>query len=71
MSELLTVLEVARMLRVDVTTVRRWISIGTLKAIILPHVGKRQGYRISRETIDKILDSADRDWLVSKEANEN
>ena len=40
--ELLTVGEVARSLRVDETTVRRWIKNGALEAITLPHRSKRQ-----------------------------
>jgi excisionase family DNA binding protein len=52
--ELLTVHEVAQTLMVDETTVRRWVKNGILEAILLPHVGKRQGYRIKRETLDKI-----------------
>jgi len=52
--ELLTVHEVAQQLRVDDTTVRRWIKNGVLEAVLLPHVGKRQGYRIKRETLNKI-----------------
>lgn len=53
--ELLTVSEVARILRVDGTTVRRWVKQGVLEAIALPRVDKRQGYRIRRETLDKVL----------------
>ncbi len=53
--ELLTVREVARLLRVDNTTVRRWIQIGTLEAIRLPHRGKRQAYRIKKSTIEQLL----------------
>jgi excisionase family DNA binding protein len=53
--ELLTVREVARRLRVDDTTVRRWIKHGTLEAVSLPHVGKRQAYRVRRSTIDTLL----------------
>ncbi len=53
--ELLTVHEVARRLRVDDTTVRRWIKHGTLEAVSLPHVGKRQAYRVRRSTIDTLL----------------
>ncbi len=55
MSELLTVSEVAQILRVDDTTCRRWIKAGTLKAIRLPHVSARQSYRISRETLNEVL----------------
>ena len=53
--ELLTVREVARRLRVDDTTVRRWIKHGTLDAVSLPHVGKRQAYRVRRRTIENLL----------------
>lgn len=56
--ELLTVAEVAKMLRVDGTTVRRWISSGVLEAVRLPHRAKRQAYRIKRYTIDKLLQPA-------------
>ena len=55
--ELLTVREVARRLRVDDTTVRRWIKSGSLEAITLPHRGKRQAYRVKKSTMDKLLSS--------------
>lgn len=56
MSELLTVAEVARILRVDNTTVRRWVKLGALDAIVLPHVTDgHQAYRIKRETLNKVL----------------
>ena len=55
--ELLTVREVARRLRVDDTTVRRWIKSGALEAITLPHKGRRQAYRVKKSTIDKLLQS--------------
>ncbi|MBO0779764.1 MAG: helix-turn-helix domain-containing protein [Ktedonobacteraceae bacterium] len=55
--ELLTVREVARQLRVDTTTVRRWIKTGALEAVALPHRGKRQGYRVKKQTIDALLAS--------------
>ena len=58
MGELLTVSEVARILRVDDTTVRRWVKQGTLEAVILPHLNERQAYRIKRETVEKLLGSA-------------
>lgn len=54
-AELLTVREVARQLRVDDTTVRRWIKNGVLEAITLPHRGARQAYRVRRTTLDKLL----------------
>ncbi len=53
--ELLTVREVAQALRVDDTTVRRWIKNGVLDAVNLPHVGKRMGYRVRKETLDKLI----------------
>ena len=55
--ELLTVREVAKRLRVDDTTVRRWIKSGALEAITLPHRGKRQAYRIKRSTLDALLNT--------------
>lgn len=56
--ELLTVHEVARRLRVDDTTVRRWIKSGSLEAITLPHRGKRQAYRIKLSTLTTLLNSS-------------
>lgn len=56
-NELLTVHEIAHALRVDDTTTRRWIKNGSLPAVSLPHVGKRQAYRIRREELDKILNA--------------
>jgi excisionase family DNA binding protein len=55
--ELLTVREVARRLRVDDTTVRRWIKSGALEAVTLPHRGKRQAYRVKTSTMNKLLHS--------------
>src|SRR5260370_36662350 len=55
MSGLLTVAEVARSLRVDDTTVRRWIKQGVLEAISLPHRHKRQAYHVHQETLDSLL----------------
>ncbi|HEV7235148.1 MAG TPA: helix-turn-helix domain-containing protein [Ktedonobacteraceae bacterium] len=57
MDELLTVHEVARRLRVDDTTVRRWIKSGALPAITLPHRGRRQAYRVKKSTMDTLLKS--------------
>ena len=54
-SELLTVREVAQRLRVDDTTVRRWIKNAALEAISLPHRGKRQAYRVKRDTLNTLL----------------
>lgn len=55
MSELLMVSEVARILRVDDTTVRRWIKSGALEAVRLPHKKDRTPYRIKREVLNKYL----------------
>jgi excisionase family DNA binding protein len=55
---LYTISEVAKRLRVDTTTVRRWISIGVLDAVILPHSGKRQAYRIRERTLDQLLQAS-------------
>jgi len=54
-SELLTVHEIAQILRCDDTTVRRWVKQGTLEAISLPHRGLRTAYRIRRSTLDTLL----------------
>jgi excisionase family DNA binding protein len=55
MDDLLTVEEVANVLRVDQSTVRRWVKQGALKAVVLPHVNERQGYRFKRETLAALL----------------
>ena len=56
--ELFTVREVAKQLRVDATTVRRWIKQGVLEAITLPHRGKRREYRVRKSTLEKLLSSS-------------
>lgn len=53
---LLTINEVAEALRVDSTTVRRWIRKGCLNALELPRVGKRKSYRIEDIELHKILE---------------
>ncbi len=53
--KLWTVREAARRLRVDDTTVRRWIKGGSLSAITLPHRGKRNAYRIKDEVMAEML----------------
>jgi excisionase family DNA binding protein len=55
MSDLLTISEVAKVLRVGDATVARWVKKGAMDAIILPHANKRTIYRIRRETLDKVL----------------
>lgn len=54
-TDLLTVREVAARLRVDTTTVRRWIKAGCLEAVILPHAGPYQAYRIRQATLTALL----------------
>ena len=54
-----TVHEVARLLRVDDTTVRRWIKNGALPAVALPHTGVRRSYRIAKEEYDKLVATGD------------
>lgn len=53
--DLLTVVEVAKHLRVDPTSVRRWIHEGHLDAIRLPGNGKYTKFRIKRETLERIV----------------
>lgn len=55
MNDLLTIPEIAEILRVDDTTVRRWVKQGTLEAVVLPHMNERQAYRIKRDTLNHIL----------------
>ena len=55
--DLLTVREVAKQLRVDDTTVRRWIKSGALDAVALPHSGKRCGYRVRKYTLNALFSS--------------
>jgi excisionase family DNA binding protein len=52
---LLTIREVAQLLRVETTTVRRWIATGILDAVVLPHHGKRKCYRVQQHTLDQLL----------------
>ena len=54
--DLLTVAEVARILRVDETTIRRWIKYEQIEAVALP-IGPsgRRGHRIRRSTLNDIL----------------
>lgn len=63
MNELLTVSEVAHILRVDNTTVRRWIKLGALEAVVLPRINERQSYRIRRETLERVLEQPDQSWV--------
>jgi excisionase family DNA binding protein len=49
--EMLTVEEVAKMLKVHVKTVRNWINSGELKAM---DIGR--GYRVSRSDLQEFID---------------
>ncbi|MBO0779884.1 MAG: helix-turn-helix domain-containing protein [Ktedonobacteraceae bacterium] len=53
--ELLTAEEVAQKLRVDATTVRRWVKTGALTAVTLPNLGKRQAYRFRKDDLERLL----------------
>lgn len=57
--DLLTVKEVAKALRVDETTVRRWIKRRLMEAVTLPHLGNRESYRIKRHVLERLLHPAD------------
>ncbi len=57
-SEYLTVEEVAELLSVDTSTVRRYIRDGLIEATQLPERGM---YRIKKETIDRMLKRRARD----------
>ena len=54
-NELLTINEVSKILRVDPTTVRRWIKRGAMEAVILPHVNARESYRVKQSTLNNVL----------------
>jgi excisionase family DNA binding protein len=56
-NELMTVDEVAKVLRLDPTTIRRYVKQGILEAVVLPHANKRQAYRIKKATLDAILNT--------------
>ncbi len=54
-TDLMTVREVAAALRVDDTTVRRWIHQGILPAVQLPGLQKYKKYRIKRTELARIV----------------
>ena len=56
-AEVLTVREVAKRLRVDDTTVRRWIKSGAMEAVELPNRGLKHAYRIKKETLERLLNN--------------
>jgi predicted site-specific integrase-resolvase len=49
--------EVARRLRVDMSTVRGWVKDGILEAIPLPTRGRRRCYRFRESVIDAIYEN--------------
>lgn len=53
--KLLTTTEVARILRVNVLTVRRWIAAGALEAIELPGRGQWRQFRVKQSVVDALL----------------
>lgn len=55
---LLTVQEVAKRLRVDNATIRRWIASVTLEVVVLPHRGRKRVYRIPQATLDVLLQTS-------------
>ncbi len=55
--ELLTASEMAQILRVDPSTIRRWAVEGRLRAVRLPS----RGVRIPRSEVEKLLASAETD----------
>lgn len=54
--ELLTIKEVAKALRCDPTTARRWVVQGMVPCVILPHVRARRVYRVRASTLKSILE---------------
>lgn len=52
---LLTVQEVADKLRVNASTVRRWIKAGTLRGVPLPACGPNQSYRVEISALREML----------------
>lgn len=52
-----TVKEVSQYLCVHPNTVRRWIELGILEAILLPQTGKKCIYRVKLSTLDHLFSS--------------
>jgi predicted site-specific integrase-resolvase len=55
LEEMLTVTQVAEMLRVDATTVTRWIRIGALEAVSWLSAKNRPAYLIKLSTITAMM----------------
>ena len=56
--ELLTLPEVAKLLRVDIKSVRRWIEANALEAVRLPNSSqdsKRFRYRVRKRVLDELI----------------
>lgn len=62
----LTIAEVAKILRVDHTTVRRWCNDGILEAVMLPKIFKRQTFRIRKSTVEQVLNNTNVKMLEDK-----
>ena len=57
-ADLMTVKEVARKLRVHVTTVHAWLRNGIIDAVELPALGARRTFRIRRSAVEALFNSA-------------
>ncbi|GAC1662327.1 MAG: hypothetical protein PVS3B3_33450 [Ktedonobacteraceae bacterium] len=55
--ELMTMQEVAQILRMDEATVRRWARSGIIDVIELPRVKKNTRYRMRRTAFDAMLNN--------------
>ncbi|MBO0782140.1 MAG: helix-turn-helix domain-containing protein [Ktedonobacteraceae bacterium] len=53
--EFFTVGEVARRLRIDPSTLRRWIRQGLVEAVVLPARGGRQSFRIPCASVAQLV----------------
>lgn len=66
---LLTIAEVALIVRVDQSTVRRWIKNGYLTAVQLPRMGRgtRANYRVKRRMLDILINGLDEQSSVKEQ----
>jgi excisionase family DNA binding protein len=57
-SEYLTPRDIADILKVDISTVRRWIKKGALPSIELPNVYQRlhRSYRVPRKALQELIE---------------
>lgn len=65
-SQLLTVGDVAARLRVNPETVRRWLRTGKLHGFMMG--GRRAGYRILAESVERIIDGTSDSELLHEGA---